>query len=617
VSGIERDPAKLFAPRACELVSRADGTMIFRSRRSLAAYPRCMGVYLEQWAKVAPERLFLQERGADHRWQGVTYEQAHDRVRRVAAGLLRLGLTSDRPVMILSDNSVQHALLMFAAMHVGIPSVSVSSAYSLLSSDFAKLRAIVQLVDPGLIFVSDHAAYARALHAIQPLHRAPIVAVEGSQGTDDVMSFGWFLEREDAAAVDAAFAGVGLNTIAKLLFTSGSTGEPKGVINTQRMLVSNQQARVQHWPFLEQSPPIVLDWLPWSHTFGANHNLNMVLRCGGTLYLDAGRPAPKLFAASIANLKDVSPTVYFNVPRGFDMLVAALRSDAELRERFFARLQVIFYAAAALPQRLWDALIELSMQTLGAQVPLVSAWGSTETAPTVTDCHFQADSAGVIGVPYPGTELKLVPADQKLEARVRGPNVTPGYYKRPELTASQFDAEGFYKIGDAVRLLDPEQPERGLLFDGRLAEDFKLDTGTWVHVSTLRLRAIAALEPIAQDVVIAGHNCSTIGLLIFPNAAACTQLCGDSLADAPIATVLAHAKVRARVAAGLTALAGEAHGASSLTAAAALLMAEPPSPDAGEITDKGYINQRAVLERRNALVSRLYDPTAQDVIRLT
>jgi len=611
---VVRDPAKLFARPASELVRRADGTMILKSGRKLGDYPRSIGVYLEQWAQKAPERNFLLERGIDGSWLGVTYAQACRRVRRIATDLLRRGLTTNRPVVILSDNSVDHALLMLAAMHVGIPSVSVSPAYSLVSSDYAKLRSIVSLVEPGLIYAASRSRYERAIHAILGLHRAIVVFGDGVRPGDDAIHFEELNAEENPAAVNDAFNRVGPDTVAKLLFTSGSTDEPKGVINTQRMLVTSQQARAQHWPFLNETPPVLVEWLPWSHTFGANHDFNLVLRFGGTLYIDGGRPAPNLFATSIANLKEIAPTLYFNVPRGYDMLVTALKADVSLRENFFSRLQVMFYAAAALPQTLWDALIELSVQTVGQKIPLVSAWGATETAPTVTDCHFQAERTGVIGVPIPGCEIKLVPNGEKFEARVRGPNVMPGYFNRPDLTAKHFDEEAFYKIGDAVRFVDIDRPDRGLLFDGRIAEDFKLDSGTWVNVGMLRVRAIAALAPIAQDIVLTGHDRASIGFLIFPNIAACITVCGDLKPDTPIDRLLSHPRIRECVISGLSTLRAEG-GGSSTYASAALLMQEPPSIDAGEITDKGYINQRAVLKRRHVLVERLYDRNAAEVIR--
>jgi feruloyl-CoA synthase len=570
-----------------------------------------VGDWLEEWAENAPGRPFLFERGADDAWTGVNYGDARRRVRRLAAGLVRRRLSAERPIAILSDNGIDHALLTLAAMHAGVPVSPVSPAYSLMSKDYAKLSAIVRLLQPGVIFVSDPARFAGALAALNGLHTAEIVVGTASNaiGATHLAE----VEIDDEATVDAAFAAVRPDTIAKFLFTSGSTGNPKAVINTQRMLCSNQQAKAQLWPFLVSQPPAIVDWLPWSHTFGANHNFNMVLKNGGTLYIDGGKPAPGLFDKSVANLREIAPTIHFNVPRGYDMLVGALRADAALRANFFSRLSVLFYAGAALPQNLWDALNELSVAECGRQVPLVTSWGSTETAPLATDCHFQAPRSGVIGNPVPGTELKLIPqaagADQ-YEIRVRGPNVTPGYWKEPDLTAASFDEEGFYRIGDAVRFFDPQQPATGLVFDGRLAEDFKLATGTRVNVGSLRVRGIAALAPLAQDIVVTGHDGEWCGFLVFPNLSACRSF-ADLPPDAPAHEVIAHPMIRARIRQGLNAL-REAGQGSSMHAARALLLAEPPSIDAGEINDKGYINQRAVRERRAGNVALLHAPEPGD-----
>jgi feruloyl-CoA synthase len=418
------------------------------------------------------------------------------------------------------------------------------------------------------------------------------------------------LATPDSDAVSAALAAITPATIAKFLFTSGSTGAPKAVINTHGMLTASQTAKAQVWPFLNASELVVLDWLPWSHTFGANHNFNMVLRNGGTLYIDQGKPAPGLFAASLDNLRSVIPTVYFNVPRGFDMLLGALREDQALREKFFTNVRFAFYAAAALPQNLWDALEELSRRTVGRALPMVSAWGSTETAPLATDCHFLADRPGNIGVPVPGTELKLVPSGEKLEVRVRGPNVTPGYWKAPDLTAEAFDEEGFYRIGDAVKFAEAGRPERGLYFDGRISEDFKLSSGTWVTVGMLRVAAVAALAPVAQDIVITGHDEDEVRFLVFPNVAACRAIAGLPEA-ASLADVLASEKVREAVRQGLAKLKAQNSGSAGHATRAVLLL-EPPSIDDGEITDKGYINQRAVLARRADALARLRDDASTE-----
>ncbi len=495
---------------------------------------------------------------------------------------------------------------------LGVPSAAISPAYSLMSKDFDKLKSMVRLLEPGAIYVSATRPFAAALAAVKPLHTASIIS--GNADDSDAISFSAIAATPETADVEKAFAAVTPDTIAKFLFTSGSTGAPKAVINTQRMLTSSQQAKAQTWTFLDtvRHDLVILDWLPWSHTFGANHNFNLVLRNGGTLYIDGGKPAPGLFATSLANLRSVVPTVYFNVPRGFDMLIATLQSDDALRRKFFGEVKFAFYAGAALPQNLWDALEELSMKTVGRRFPMVSAWGSTETSPLATDCHFLAERSGNIGVPVPGTELKLVASGDKLEVRVRGPNVTPGYWKAPELTAQAFDEEGFYRIGDAVKFADPEKPERGLFFDGRVAEDFKLNSGTWVSVGTLRVAGSAALAPLAQDIVVTGHGGDEVRFLVFPNIAACRARAGlpDS---ADVSDVIGHEMIRGAIGQGLARLKAQS-GNSSGHATRALLLAEPASVDGGEITDKGYINQRAVLTRRAGAVAVLDDDASREWI---
>jgi feruloyl-CoA synthase len=424
---------------------------------------------------------------------------------------------------------------------------------------------------------------------------APALAAIGASATP----LADLARAEPGPAVERAFATIGPATVAKILFTSGSTGIPKGVINTHGMLCANQQQVVQGWPFVEDRPPVVVDWLPWNHTFGGNYNFNLVLRNGGTMYIDAGKPAPGLVETTVRNLRDVSPTMYFNVPRGYDLLLPFLEADAELRSRFFRELDMLFYAAAALPQNLWERIEKLARAERPGGLAMLSAWGSTETAPLATQVHFAIERAGVIGLPVPGCELKLVPAGGKLEARVKGPNVTPGYYRRDDLTRAAFDEEGYYRIGDAVRLADPVDPARGLVFDGRVAEDFKLTTGTWVHAGAVRVRLIAAANPVVQDAVIAGHDRDEVGALVFLNPAATRELAPDAVGE-----TLRRA---------LASLAAEP-GGSSTHPVRLLIATEPPSIDANEITDKGYLNQRAILERRAALVATLYSDDPQ-VIR--
>jgi feruloyl-CoA synthase len=570
-----------FAPATVNVERRADGAIVLRSPQPLRDYERCAGEWLVKWARKAPERVFLAEREAD-KWRKVTYAQALEAARRIGQALLERGLGPGKPVAILSDNSVDHGLLALGAMHAGVPVAPISPAYSLMSKDFAKLKQIFELLKPGLVWTGDSSRFAPALAAV------------GTEATP----IGKLLETDAGARVDEAFAQLGPETVAKILFTSGSTGLPKGVINTQRMLVSNQQMLAQVWPFLEDRVQTIVDWLPWNHTFGGNFCFNVMLRNGGSLYVDGGKPAPGLIEVTARNLAEISPTLYFNVPRGFDLLMPMLEGDAALRRNFFRELDMVFYAGAALPQNLWERLEKLAIAEKNGELAMISSWGSTETAPSAAAVHYHIERAGVIGLPNPGCELKLVPAAGKLEVRVRGPNVTPGYYRREDLTREAFDAEGYYRIGDAMKFADAAVPEKGLVFDGRVAEDFKLTSGTWVHTGAVRVKLIAAGNPVIQDAVITGHDRSEVGALVFLS---------------PAAKDLAPQALRAKLASALKALAAE--GGSSMHPTRALILDEPPSIDAGEITDKGYINQRSVLERRAALVETLHArPAGTEVI---
>ena len=597
-----------FAPAQVTVTRRPDGAVLLRSPIELARYPASLSNYLERWASDAPTRPFLMERATTGTWSGVSYGEAWARVGELSAWLANR-VDPGRAVAILSDNSVEHGLLTLAAMHVGLAVAPVSPAYSLVSKTFGKLKSVIEKLNPGVIYVANHESFAPALSAIAARHQALLIAGSETADSSDCRKLS-DLRDGDTAARDVRAASVTPDTIAKLLLTSGSTGEPKAVINTHRMLCASQEARLQMWPFLATEPPVLVDWLPWSHTFGGNHNFNLVLRNGGTCYIDEGRPTADGIAATIANLQEIAPTAYFNVPRGFDMLLAALRNDRELRERFFSRLRLLFYAAAALPQHTWDGLRELAARTTGRAIPLVSSWGATETAPLATDCNFQADRAGVIGLPVPGCELKLVPTGPKLEARVKGANVTPGYFGNREATASRFDDEGYFCSGDAVRFADESEPAAGLLFDGRLSEDFKLSSGTWVHVGALRVRALSALAPLAADAVVVGHDRTFIGLMVFPNVEACRRLASNLDPRAPLLSVLSHPNVRRHIEHGLENLRASTP-ASSMHALKAVLLEEPPSIDRGEITDKGYINQRAVVENRRDVVARIYAHEAE------
>jgi len=568
-----------FAPAKVELEKRPDGSMLLRSPQKLGAYARCVTEWLVHWSDKAPERTFLAERAGD-RWKKLSYRETYGAVRRIAQALLDRGLGPERPVAILSDNGIDHALLSLGAMHVGIPVAPVSPAYSLMSKDFGKLKTIFELVQPGLVYAADPQKFAAALAAV------------GAKSTPVAE----LLETNPGSTQEREFSKINPDTIAKILFTSGSTGIPKGVVNTQRMLCASQQMLAQAWPFVEDRPPVVVDWLPWNHTFGGNHNFNLVLRNGGTMYVDGGKPVPGLVETTVRNLREVAPTMYFNVPRGYDLLLPFLEKDAELRRNFFRELDVLFYAAAALPQNLWERLERLSKKEDNTKLAMLSAWGSTETSPLATSVHFPMERAGVIGLPVAECELKLVPTAGKLEVRVRGPNVTPGYYKRRDLTQAAFDDEGFYRIGDAVKFADPADPAKGIVFDGRVAEDFKLSTGTWVHAGAVRVKLIAAADPLIQDAVITGHDRSEVGALVFLS---------------PGTKDMSQAAVTSRLSGILKQLASE--GGSSTHPTRLLVMAEPPSIDANEITDKGYLNQRAVLERRAELVERLYS-SSSDVI---
>ncbi len=582
-----------------------------RSPLKLESYAANICSYLVDWAEQAPERTFLAERSVTGDWRAVTYGEALASVRALAQALLAHGVSEDRPVMILSDNSVESGLLQLAAMFTGLPVSPVSPAYSLMSRDFGKLKHVFDLVRPKLVFTSNGELFSDALAALD-LNGVTLVVKQGAPAGIDATQINELLATKPTSAVDTAFSRVGPETVAKILFTSGSTGMPKGVINTQQMMCSNQQAITQIWPFITRRPPVLVDWLPWNHTFGGNHNFNLILRNGGTLYIDAGKPAPGMFQATIDNLHEVAPTIYFNVPRGFQMLAPYLEQDAEFRDHFFSNLDTIFYAAAALPQDLWERFENLSMSALGKKIAMTSAWGLTESAPLSTGVHFPIARAGVIGLPVPGTELKMLPSAGKLELRLRGPNITPGYFRRDDLTREAFDEDGFYRTGDAGKFADPDDPSKGILFDGRVAEDFKLLTGSWVSTGMVRVAAISACTELIQDAVVTGHDRDDVGLLIIPNVAGIARIAGLNT-EAPLPDLLAHKKVRQTLRDDLAAY-NSRNPASSTRIARVLLLTEALDTDAGEITDKGYVNQRAVLERRHTLVEQLYSNDAEVIL---
>ena len=565
-----------------EVEHREDGCIFLHMREALPAYPARVTERLVHWAHHSPEATFLAERDGTG-WRRLSYGQALQSIRRVAQGLLARDLSADRPVMILSGNSIDHAVLGLACLHIGVPYAPVSTAYSLVSRDHAKLRSLVALTTPGLVFASGP-AFANSLHAVIP---------PDAEAVADLAT----LMQPPTAAVDSAADLVGADTIAKLLFTSGSTGAPKAVINTHRMLCANQAMIASQFRFLAQEPPVLVDWLPWSHTFGGNHNFNLVLFNGGSLFIDPGRPLPGQFGATIAALREVAPTLHLTVPKAWDELAPYLRDDPALNRHFFSRLRVPFYAAASLPQPLWDELERLSAAATGKALPMITGLGSTETAPMALITDGLDGQAGRVGLPVPGVKIKLAPVDGKVEMRIKGPSIMPGLWRDPARTAAAFDDEGYYRTGDALTWVDAAEPGKGLRFDGRLAEDFKLSTGTWVSVGPLRNALIAALAPDVRDIVVAGHGRDTLAVLAIPY---------DPL-------IAADAVARGRIARILETLAEAAGSASRVTRLAFLV--DPLSLDAGEVTDKGSVNHSAVLRNRAAEVAALYrDPPAAHLI---
>jgi feruloyl-CoA synthase len=582
---------------------RPEGVIHIRAAQSLGRYHDNLSQPLECWAKTAPDRVFLAQRDAQGQWRKLSYAQVISDAKRIGAALLRRGLSAEKPIVVISGNDIEHALLALGAMYVGIPYAPISAAYSLMSSDFGKLREIVNLLTPGLVFANDGGPFARALYQAVP-DDIELVVTRNPLGDRKTTMFADLLGTTDEVGVAAANRAVSADTIAKFLFTSGSTGNPKGVINTHRMLCSNQAMLGSGFAFVADEPPVVVDWLPWSHTFGSNHNFNMVLTYGGSLYIDDGNPTPPGVPKTARNLREIAPTIYFNVPKGYEALIAHFRADDELRRNFFSRLKVLFYAGAGLNQTTWDELTRLAVETTGERIIFLSSLGSTETAPLALACSWDFDRPGNIGVPAPGVELKLVPNEGKLEARLRGPHITPGYWRQDHLTREAFDEEGYYRLGDALKFVDPNDPTKGLLFDGRIAEDFKLSTGTWVSVGPLRARFLDHFAPYVRDVVFAGADRDDIAVLIFPDVEACRKLAALA-SDASIDNIIDAAPVRRKFTELLVKLAALSPG-SSTRVERAILMAEPPSMDKGEMTDKGSINQRAVLKNRSALVDELY-----------
>jgi feruloyl-CoA synthase len=589
--------AATFAPPHITAEERPDGGVVLRSADPLHEHAVSVVHDFRAGAEAHPDRLLVAERGADGRWARTTWGEAREQVDRLAQGLLDRGL-ADSPVLVLSGNSRLHLMVMLAAMTVGAPVVPPSVAYSLQSKDHAKLRAMAELVRPGLVVAAD-TGFAPAVAAVG---QGRIVLSDDLAGAVTPREFG----ADPSAEVDQRCAALTRDTVAKILFTSGSTGQPKGVLTTHGMLSANQQQIRQVWPFLLDEPPVLLDWLPWSHTFGGSHDLNMVLANGGTLWIDDGRPAPGMVERTVANLADAQPTIYFNVPAGYGALLPHLERDPVAARAFLSRLRLGFFAGAALPQQIWDRLSALA-DAHGAAMQMTTSWGLTETSPAATSAHFPITRSDVLGVPLPGVELALVPAGDATEVRVRGPNVTPGYHRRPDLTAAAFDEQGYFRTGDAVALADPADPAAGLVFGGRIAEDFKLATGTFVNVGTLRPNLISAADGLLADAVICGQDGEFAAAMVWLHAAHAHRVGADGVPEPALRDELAAALARL----------ADAGGGSSRRIERLLVLTEPPQLDAGEITDKGYVNQRITRDRRAEHVALLSaePPPPQVVVR--
>jgi len=606
VRNVELGPLDLVLER------RDDGVILGHASEEEQSYSDNVLQWLRYWGGAEPGHIFLAERPAPGApgWNSITYAETWEKMRSLALAFLNRGVSVERPIAVLSGNSIDHALVALAAMYIGVPYAPVSPAYSLVSKDFAKLKHVLGLLTPGLIYVGDGAAFTAAIEAAVPADIELIVSQNPPAGRPATL-FAPLLapieEDADIVRLNKAHEMVEAGTIAKILFTSGSTGLPKGVINTQQMLCANQAMIEYFMPFLIEEPPVLVDWLPWHHTFGGNQNLGLVLRHGGTMYIDHGHPLPNGIEESVRNLREVAPTLFFNVPRGFQALLPYLKKDKALASNLFGNLAFSFVASAGMSQDAFDGLDAAAIEACGERIMVLTGYGTTETAPAAL--FSTAGRSGGIGLPLPGVLMKLVPNESKLEVRLKGPNVSPGYWREPKLTAQCFDDEGYYITGDALRFADPDKPEEGFVYDGRVIEDFKLTSGCWVSTGPLRAQFVAAFAPYVKDAAITGCNEDEIGALVFPDIEACRSLAADLPKDAPPDAVLAHPEVRLAFQTRLACHAEDATGTSNRVTRL-ILLEDPPSLDAHEITDKGTLNQRAVLDNRAVLVSELYKNAA-------
>lgn len=597
-----------YVPHNVVREDRADGSILLTCGYDLPPVAPNTGAWLHEWADKAPYRIAVSERPVTGvGWRNVTYAELLDQVRAVAASLLARGLGPDDTIAILSGNGADHLIMSLAAQYVGIPVVPLAEQYALITEAHGRLTFVLDKVRPRLAFVDDATRYAEAL-ALPELEGVELVAARG-EASVPVTPMAELLAGAPSVDVDAAHAKVGPDTLAKILFTSGSSSEPKGVMTTHRMMCVNQAQIATFLPFLRDHPPRITDWLPWNHVFGGSHNVNMMLANGGTLTIDSGKPTGPGFATTLKNRTDRPGTLAFNVPVGFGMIVDALKDDAATRRHIFKDLELLFYAGASLPQTVWEALEEYSFEARGGLPLMISSWGLTETAPACLMVHEPIGRSGVIGVPMAGVTVKLLPDDDmRCEVRVKGPNVMTAYFNDPDKTAAAFDEEGFFITGDAVRFVDPDDASRGLIFDGRVSEDFKLETGTWVQAGTLRLNALKELTGLAQDVVICGHDRGEVGLFIFPvpEIGSATDTTLGAITDE-------HAM--ARVEEALRSMNAHVTG-SAKRITRAIILVEPPSLKDNEVTDKGSLNIKNILNRRADLLERLYDNEDPALIRV-